>query len=203
MSEEWLGFCLLANESPQAPEHNWTLCTTICKADSDWGSFYGWGTRAGLEFYPQNKRFYVLVDGSVHPPGVSLLAWAARDAFNTDMIWIPAIANYIINCNPQKSVAHSLLHSTLAWDSISTLYSKNRVIFRETNSILIAKIVFLCLCLSYQPAEFIEFAASAATLQEIIFQGPTWWMILDLFIRLFLVIGSLLFWFIKRNHWYF
>ena len=38
---------------------------------------------------------------------------------------------------------------------------------------LIAKIVFLCLCLSYQPAEFIEFAASAATLQEIIFQGPT------------------------------
>ena len=135
MSEEWLGFCLLANEIPQAPEQNWTLCTTICKADSDWGSFYGWGTRAGLEFYPQNKRFYVLVDGSVHPPGVSLLAWAARDAFNTDMIWIPAIANYIINCNPQKSVAHSLLHSTWAWDSISTLYSKNRDIFCETNAI--------------------------------------------------------------------
>ena len=87
---------------PQAPGQNWTLCTTICKADSDWGSFYGWGTRAGLEFYPQNKRFYVLVDGSVHPPRVSLLAWAARDAFNTDMIWIPTVANYIINCNPQK-----------------------------------------------------------------------------------------------------
>ena len=70
---------------------------------------------------------------------------------------------------------------------------------------LIAKIVFLCLCLSYQPAEFIEFAASAATLQEIIFQGPTstWWMILNLFIRLLLVIGSVLFLFIKRNHWYF
>ena len=38
---------------------------------------------------------------------------------------------------------------------------------------LIAKIVFLCLCLSYQPAEFIEFAASAATLQKIIFQVAT------------------------------
>ena len=139
MSEEWLGFWLLTNKSPpsppQAPGQNWTLCTTICKADSDWGSFYGWGTRAGLEFYPQNKRFYVLVDGSVHPPRVSLLAWAARDAFNTDMIWIPAVANYIINCNPQKSVVHSLLHSTWAWDSIPTLYSKNRGIFCETNSI--------------------------------------------------------------------
>ena len=71
----------------------------------------------------------------VHPPGVSLLAWAPRDAFNTDMIWIPAIANYIINCNPQKSVAHSLLHGTWAWDSLPTLYSKNRDTFCETNSI--------------------------------------------------------------------
>ena len=48
---------------------------------------------------------------------------------------------------------------------------------------LIAKIVFLCLCLSYQPAEFIEFAASAATLQEIIFQGPTrWWYWIYLYV---------------------
>ena len=48
---------------------------------------------------------------------------------------------------------------------------------------LIAKIVFLCLCLNYQPVEFIEFAASAATLQEIIFQGPTrWWYWIYLYV---------------------
>ena len=64
---------------------------------------------------------------------------------------------------------------------------------------LIAKIVFLCLCLSYQPAEFIVFAPSAATLQKIIFQGAT--LMKDTGSIYMSVLVLLLF--INRNHWYF
>ena len=115
----------------------------------------------------------------------------------------PCHSHYIINCNPQKSVVHSPLHGTWAWDSIHTLYSKNRDIFCETNSISDCQDC-VSLPLLELPTGWIHWICSFSShiagdyLSRAYMMNDTRSIYTSVFGDWFCA-----FWFIKRNHWYF